>query len=187
MYKEELDYCIRAQISIARLGERELLNWWNTDIAFTYGGADFLKRLLGSTLAPLAAAEAVVLAARRKEEEILSSMPHPERVRSLFVPEPAAAREIQERFRHLKTYPEDVAADYHDILDLERVWSADELRASAGTIPEGLVMEPTGFGFQVRLPDYMKAPSERVLFLARCCAGRAEKDRYPFCYYLDEG
>jgi hypothetical protein len=32
-------------------------------------------------------------------------MPHPERIHSLFVPEPALDMELKERYRHLKWYP----------------------------------------------------------------------------------
>jgi hypothetical protein len=36
------------QLIIARMGEKELMSWWNTDIAHEMGGADFLGRLVAA-------------------------------------------------------------------------------------------------------------------------------------------
>jgi hypothetical protein len=36
---ENLDQLLYCQLIIARLGEKELLAWWNTDIAYKLGGA----------------------------------------------------------------------------------------------------------------------------------------------------
>ena len=46
MRKSDTDKIIHTQLIIARMGEKELMNWLNTDIAYELGGADFLKRLL---------------------------------------------------------------------------------------------------------------------------------------------
>lgn len=56
------------------MGEKELMNWWNTDAAYKLGGAPFLQRLLGKTIAPLAAGEAVLEAARLKETSLISEI-----------------------------------------------------------------------------------------------------------------
>ncbi len=45
-----LDSILLIQLTVARLGEKELLSWWNTDICYKLGGADFLKRLVGLVL-----------------------------------------------------------------------------------------------------------------------------------------
>jgi len=52
MTNNEIDTILYIQLVIARLGEKELMNWWNTDIAYEMGGGDFLERLLGKTMAP---------------------------------------------------------------------------------------------------------------------------------------
>ncbi len=60
MRTSDTDKILYIQLIIARMGEKELRNWWNTDMAYEGGGGDFLQRLLGDTLAPLAAAEGIV-------------------------------------------------------------------------------------------------------------------------------
>ncbi len=74
MQPKDLDKIFHIQLIIARLGEKELMNWWNTDAAYKLGGAAFLQRLLGKTIAPLAAGEAVLEAARLKESSLISAM-----------------------------------------------------------------------------------------------------------------
>jgi hypothetical protein len=54
-----LDSILLLQVAVARLGETELMGWWDTDIAYKLGGAYFLQRLVGPRLAPLAAGEGV--------------------------------------------------------------------------------------------------------------------------------
>ena len=98
-----LDSLLLLQLTVARLGEKELLGWWNTDIVYKLGGADFLNRLVGSTFAPLAAGEAVLMAARMKEEQGLAAIPG-ESAYTLFCPEPRLRSELTHRFRHFKTY-----------------------------------------------------------------------------------
>ncbi len=61
MQPNDLDKIFYTQLVIARLGEKELMNWWNTDVAYKLGGAAFLRRLLGKTIAPLAAGELIDL------------------------------------------------------------------------------------------------------------------------------
>jgi hypothetical protein len=74
----------------------------DTDIAYKLGGADFLNRLVGATFAPLAAGEAVLQAARMKEEQGLAAIPE-ESASALFCPEPKLRFELTHRFRHSKT------------------------------------------------------------------------------------
>jgi hypothetical protein len=52
MRKFDIDKILHTQLIIARMGEKELMNWWNTDIAYKMGGADFLKRLRRYPCAP---------------------------------------------------------------------------------------------------------------------------------------
>ena len=87
MQKSDIDKIIHTQLIIARMGEKELMNWWNVDIAFELGGADFLKRLLGDTMAPLAAGEGVLRAAHLKESQLIDEMPDNQNVYSLFRPD----------------------------------------------------------------------------------------------------
>lgn len=71
-----LDQILYTQLVIARLGEKEVKNWWNTDIVFEMGGADFLKRLVGEKLAPLSAGEGILQAAYLKEKAIHNQIPN---------------------------------------------------------------------------------------------------------------
>ena len=135
------------QLTVARLGEKELLGWWNTDIAYKLGGADFLNRLVGTKLAPLSAGEGVLLAARLKEEQLLAAIPG-ETVYSLFCPEPRLRFELAQRFRHFKTYPDDVPAEIAEILDPQRQWKASDLfdRLAANAKPN---FQGTSFGREI--------------------------------------
>ena len=60
LQQDNLDKILYIQLTIARLGEKELMSWWNTDVVYKLGGADFLQRLVGEIIAPLAAGEASV-------------------------------------------------------------------------------------------------------------------------------
>lgn len=142
-----LDSLLLLQLTVARLGEKELLGWWNTDIVYKLGGADFLNRLVGSTFAPLAAGEAVLMAARMKEEQGLAAIPG-ESAYTLFCPEPRLRSELTHRFRHFKTYPDDVPAEIREILDSERQWKAPDLFARLGANPKPS-FQGTSFGREV--------------------------------------
>lgn len=143
-----LDSILAIQLTIARLGEKELMNWWNTDIAYTLGGADFLIRLCGPRMAPLAAGEAILLAASTVEETIMMTMPG--KAYSLFHPEPALRTALSRRFRHFKTYPEELPPSLAEILDPEREWSIPELFARLQS-PLRAVFRGTSFGRELTL------------------------------------
>jgi len=105
------------QLVIARLGEKELMNWWNTDIVYEIGGADFLKRLLGDTIAPISAAEGVLKAAYLKESQIINQIPDNQKVYSLFCPELEVDIAIEKQIRYFKSYPENIPEKISKILD----------------------------------------------------------------------
>jgi len=121
-----IDTILNIQLTICRLGEKEHFNWWNTDIAFKLGGSDFLYRLVGSTLAPLSAGEAIIIAARYKEEPLIASIPQKE-VFSIFCPESELRYALEQRFRHFKTYPGDVPDNIAEIINPETVWTEVQL------------------------------------------------------------
>ncbi|WP_419174432.1 BREX-6 system BrxE protein [Desulfosediminicola sp.] len=127
MSSSDIDIILHAQLIIARMGEKELMNWWNTDIAYEMGGADFLQRLLGDTIAPLSAGEAILRAAYLKESQLVSEMPNSQNVYTLFRPEPEMGVALEERLRHFKRYPEDVPKEISQILDPKKDWTPDDL------------------------------------------------------------
>jgi len=87
----DIDKILYTQLIIARMGEKELMNWWNTDIAHEMGGADFLARLLGKTMAPLSAGEGILRAAYLKEMQTINEMPSNDTICTLFRPEASTA------------------------------------------------------------------------------------------------
>ncbi len=127
MRRSDTDKILYTQLIIARMGEKELMNWWNTDIAFEGGGGDFLERLLGDTLAPLAAAEGMLKAAHLKEIQLIKEMPDNQNIHSLFCPEPEVQMALQERLRYFKRYPESVPKEISHILDPKKDWQPEEL------------------------------------------------------------
>jgi len=147
---EKLDRILFLQLVAARLGEKELLSWWNTDIAYKFGGADFLGRLVGKEIAPLAAGEGILLAARMKEDERIGGIPG-ERARSLFCPETTMRNELSRRFHHFKRYPEDIPPEIASILDTGTEWTVETLRALLASSAEGVAtaIEGTAFGREV--------------------------------------
>ena len=127
MRKSDIDKILYTQLIIARMGEKELMNWWNTDIAFNLGGADFLKRLLGDALAPLSAGEGILKAAQLKDSQFIKDIPNSQEVFTLFKPEHEVNTAIEERLRHFKRYPEDLPEEIAQILDPDKDWSIEEL------------------------------------------------------------
>ena len=125
MRNNDIDKILYTQLIIARMGEKELMNWWNTDIGHKMGGADFLERLLGKVMAPLSAGEGILRAAYLKEMQTINEMPNNNKVGTLFRPEPAIG--IEERYRHFKRYPESLPENIAEILDPKKDWSSDQL------------------------------------------------------------
>lgn len=107
MNDSDLDQILALQVAVARLGEKPFRFWWNSDIADIDGGADLLVRLVGKEIAPLTVIEALLLVAQQTEERLLSAIPAPPAY-SLFCPEPALRTALHNRFRHFKSYPEDL-------------------------------------------------------------------------------
>jgi len=148
MRASDIDKILHTQLVIARMGEKELMNWWNTDIAFNLGGADFLKRLLGDTLAPLAAGEGILKAAQLKDSQQIDKMPNSDEVFTLFKPEPEINLAIKERLRHFKRYPEDTPEDVVNILDPAKDWQQEELSELIST-SESAEFTGTSFGKEI--------------------------------------
>lgn len=182
MHFEEIDSVLSCLLTVARLGEKELMNWWNTDIAYKLGGADYLQRLLGPEIAPLAAAEGLINAARLKEQEIIQTMPKPDRVYSLFSPEPQIQQELNERLRHFKRYPDDLVEYIAEILNPDGEWSRDDLIQRAGTRIPDYPIEKTRFGRKVTFPSN-ENPAVSLCALASICVSSSSKGSYTLCYY----
>jgi len=189
--QNDLDKIIYIQLVIARLGEKELMNWWNTDIAYELGGAAFLQRLLGNTIAPLAAGEAILEAARLKESSLISEIPGNKQVFSLFKPEPGLNTALKERMRHFKRYPDDIPDEIVSILDPGKNWTSREL-VSLINVPDRSQSTGTSFG---RL--FEKSPEQSMisffngilLILASGITAHekgCKKDNYTLCYYQGE-
>lgn len=56
---ERLDTILAVQIAVARLGEKPIHFWWNSDIADVDGGADLLQRMVGAEMALVLLSQAV--------------------------------------------------------------------------------------------------------------------------------
>jgi len=180
MRKSDIDKILYLQLIISRMGEKELMNWWNTDIAFEMGGADFLKRLLGDTLAPIAAGEAILRAAYLKEKQLISKMPENENVCTLFCPEPQIFFAIEDRIRYFKRYPESIPENISFLLDPKKDWSSDEL--SELIQPEKKTEHNgTSFGKEIEKNPGLGMP-ETMLNMASITKTN-EKGRYVMSYY----
>ncbi len=174
----DLDEILLLQLTVARLGEKELMNWWNTDIAYQHGGSDFLTRLVGAAFAPLAAGEGILLAARLKEEPLLAAA-RDEALYSLFLPEPGLRAALAERYRHFKTYPEELPPAIRAILDPTTDFKpADLLARLESAKPE---LQGTSFG---RLISIQPNPAPRAVMRALAATHTlADKGRYVMPYY----
>lgn len=151
-----LDHILALQLTIARLGEKELCNWWNLDITYKFGGADFLLRLTGKAMAPLAAGEGLLLAAGQREAELSARIP--ERVVTLFQPVASVQMALLHRFRHFKAYPSDLPEVLALLLDPERDWKIAELVAHRDKLCTGTKapqVEATAFGHLCKVPADM--------------------------------
>jgi hypothetical protein len=183
MRKSDVDKIIHTQLIIARMGEKELMNWWNTDIAYDGAGGDFLNLLLGNVMAPLAAGEGILKAAQLKAFQLVGEMPDNQRVYSLFQPEPEVSVAIEERLRHFKRYPEDLPENISQILDPKKDWSEMELAdlVQPETPPE---FTGTSFGKEIKkeighsMPDIML----NLASLAKTC----ERGSYVLSFYREK-
>jgi hypothetical protein len=174
-----LDAILLLQLTVARLGEKELMNWWNTDIVYKLGGADFLQRLVGPRMAPLSAGEAVLLAAQRKEEKIIATIPG-HATYSLFCPLPSVRAALSQRFRHYKTYLDDMPTAVEEILNPDTEWQISDLCARLQTFPKADFLN-TSFGRELS-----RNPNVYELELAQALASTfsaADKGDYVMPYY----
>ena len=176
----DVDEILHIQLTVARLGEKELMNWWNTDVVYKLGGADFLRRLLGPDIALLAAGEAVLEAARSREMREMHNMPASQKVFSLFIPEPQLYTVLKERWRHFKRYLEEVPPIIREILNSERDWTASELIDRIGK-SDDIRFQGTSFG-KILKPHRDGSLFDSMMSLAASIA-QGEKGAYPFCYY----
>lgn len=177
----DLDAILALQMLIARLGERELCAWWNVDLAYKLGGADFLARLTDAEMAPLAAGEGLLKAAGQKEDELLAALPAG--ALSLFRPEPEVQVALWRRWRHFKHWPEDLPADLAELLNPETDWTAQALGAYRDRLCAGLPRprsEATAFGLLVHPePGWSALELTRGLAL---CFDPAAKGRFTLNY-----
>ena len=179
MNQATIDQILYVQLIIARLGEKELHNWWNTDIAYEMGGSDFLKRLVGEKLAPLSAGEGILQAAYLKEQSIQNQIPGGSCF-SLFCPQSNLDIALKERYRRLKRYPDDISDEIRTILDPKTEWRASDLAAllSDLSVPD---FQGTSFGKLIEIEahwdqfDTIKALASVIL--------RNEKGRYIMPYF----
>ena len=191
MQQDDLDKIFYTQLVIARLGEKELMNWWNTDVTYKLGGAAFLQRLLGKTIAPLAAGEALLEAARLKESSLISEIPDNRQIFSLFKPEPRLSTALKERMRHYKRYPDDIPDEIVSILDPEKDWTSQGL-IDLINVPKGVQFSGTSFGrlFEKSSGLNMSATlNDIMLILASGITVHeksSEKGKYILCYYQGE-
>jgi len=180
MRNKDIDEILYTQLIIARMGEKELMNWWNTDIAHEMGGADFLGRLLGITIAPLSAGEGILRAAYLKEMQTIKEMPNNDMICTLFRPEPEVDIEIEERYRHFKRYPESLPDDIAEILDPKKDWSSHQL---AELIRSDLSPESKGtsFGMEIDKPEGLGVV--KIMATMASIIKSNEKGRYVLAYY----
>ena len=184
MQTAEIDTILLLQLTVARLGEKELLAWWNTDICYKLGGADFLNRLVGPVLAPLAAGEAILMAASLKEEKLIKAISGADAF-SLFWPEPEARAALGRRLRHFKTYPDELPADIAEILDPGREWKSGELleRLTGGPKVsfQGTKFQGTSFGREVSVAAAWGAVRKAQALASTFSAG--DRGAYVMPYY----
>jgi len=180
MRKFDIDNIIKTQLIIGRMGEKELMNWWNTDIAYEMGGADFLKRLLGDTLALLASGEAILKAAHLKESQLINKFPGNQTVFSLFRPEPEVDVAIEDRLRHFKRYPEDLPEEIAHILDPKKDWTSKDL---ANLISTDTAFKPTGSSFGKEISKTIGLGIADLMTRLASIIKTNEKNRYVLCYY----
>ena len=182
MRKADIDRILYMQLIIARMGEKELMNWWNTDIAYEMGGADFLKRLLGDTLAPISAGEGILRAAYLKEAQLISEMPDNQKVYSLFRPEPEVDVAIEERLRYFKRYPESLPEELSQILDPKKDWKTNEL---SDLIKLEKSPESIGSSFGREIVKSVGLGMSDVMATMASIVKTNEKGRYVLSYYRD--
>jgi hypothetical protein len=187
-----LDTILTLQIAVARLGEKPMRFWWNSDIADADGGADLLHRLVAAEMAPLSVLEGLLLSATRTEERLLAHIPGPPAY-SLFCPEPELRIALRRRFRHFKRYPDDFPETISVLAGggmSPDGTTAEDLVGVVESIDQGapvsVAEEQTSFGTELKLDA---VPGEdRALALAAALARvaiRAPRGAYTLPYYRE--
>jgi hypothetical protein len=182
MRKSDIDKILQTQLIIARMGEKELMNWWNIDMAYEMGGADFLKRLLGDTIAPLSAGEGILKAAHLKESQLIGDMPDNQNVYTLFRPETDVVVGIEERLRHFKRYPEDLPEEISQILDPKKEWKSNEL---AELIQPEKSSKSVGSSFGKEIKKTVGLGIAELMTNIASIVKTNEKGRYVLTYYRE--
>jgi len=183
MNLNDIDQILLYQLTVARLGEKELNNWWNTDMTYEVGGATFLQDLLGKTMAPLAAGEGILEAARLKDVSLLEALPQGVSHFSLFQPEPGIQTALKERMRHFKRYPEDVPDPIREILDPRVNFTPEQLK---GRVPAGAPLEKGGTSFGYEVPGAPGNPEPGFFQSLAAALMECEKSRYILHYYTGD-
>jgi hypothetical protein len=180
---KDIEKIFYIQLVIARLGEKEIMNWWNTDVAYELGGAAFLQRLLGKTIAPLAAGEAILEAARLSDTALINEIPNNQVIFSLFKPEPKIHTALEEKMRHYKRYPNDIPIEITKILDPAKNWTADDL---IGLINVQDGTQSTGTSFGRQFEKYTGQSMADIMLILASGITVCEKGRYTLYYYQGE-
>jgi hypothetical protein len=180
---QNIDTILHCQLTVARMGEKELMNWWNTDIAYEVGGATFLQDLLGETMAPLAAGEGILEAARLKEASLFEELPSDQSYFSLFQPEPEIQTALKERIRHFKRYPEDITDPIKEIINPKTDFTLDQLKERV-LVDQSIQKKGTSFGHQV-----IKTPGNSKIGFYQALTAEimeCEKSNYVLHYYTED-
>lgn len=180
--EEKLDSFLATQLAIARLGEKPIRFWWNSDIVDIDGGADLLYRLVGETMAPLSAIEGVLLVAERAERRRLSTIPAPQAY-SLFCPEPVIRKMLRQRLRQFKSYPDELPDAVGRLVSSGL--GEDDLMAAIDT-DLGTEFEEveTSFGIELQMGIAEEDPVKSALSLASV-ALRSPRGSYTLPYYRE--
>lgn len=196
MIDSELDQILALQIAVARLGERPLRFWWNSDIADIDGGADLLVRLVGKESAPLSVIQALLQVAKQTEERLCAAVPSP-LAYSLFCPEPTLRRALHNRIQHFKSYPDELPESFHVLLSqdygesnlLSAITNAESINLSTGSSVGGFQTEDTVFGVELKFFNPMVTPEAvspvKYATILAAVAASSPKGAYTLPYYRE--
>jgi len=181
---ERNNHLLYLQLIVARLGEKELSGWWDTDIAYRLGGAGFLSRIAGNEMAPLAAGDGLIRAARNREEPLIDTVPGAS-VMSLFCPPPTLRNELSRRYAHYKKYREDTPEEILILLSSETEWTVDALRTLLKKETAGVTWTTEGTTSGRELSLEGKKPfvsGENALMACAAAYCELEKGRFTLIY-----
>lgn len=178
------DHLLYLQLIVARLGEKELCSWWDTDITYRLGGAGFLSRITGKGMAPLAAGDGLIRAARSREEPLVDAVPGTSAI-SLFCPPAGLRNELTRRYAHYKKYREDTPEETLALLSPEKEWTAEALRTLLKKETAGATWTTEGTTSGRELSLEGKKPFVSGEDALRACAAaycELEKGRFTLIY-----